>query len=386
MVTGGFQGGASVHRCLQLSKFLSKRDHEVYVAFPTSRFTRHVCRTKIEGVNSILLPRITFRRVPNFALHMIHNVVNGLLGFQLGRITRFDIIHGWAHYASTVISLFLLKVLRNDQSKVMIDWADLFGVGGLTTMRSKLVMGAATLVEQNLPLYVDGVTVATDLLKNYALSLGMRPERVFKFKTGVDTTYFRPIPKIFARKRLGLPFNKKIITFHGRYFTTRMLKLFLSLSDQLNKRFSNAILTVISSSEYARALRNRRNIIYQGALPYDDLVLFLAASDILLIPRDNALIHQADMTGRLPEYMAMGRPIVASNIGWIKEVINTYQCGLLAQPEDARDFSEQILRLMNNPELAEELSIRARRTAENYFAWEKVAEELESIYNIMSKA
>ncbi|MGA8853272.1 MAG: glycosyltransferase family 4 protein, partial [Christiangramia sp.] len=71
------------------------------------------------------------------------------------------------------------------------------------------------------------------------------------------------------------------------------------------------------------------------------------------------------------EAMALGLPVVSTNVGGIPYLISNEENGLLVKPRDAEAMAKGILRLMENPELAENLSKKGRLKAEK-FNWLEV--------------
>ena len=73
------------------------------------------------------------------------------------------------------------------------------------------------------------------------------------------------------------------------------------------------------------------------------------------------------------EAMALGLPVVSTNVGGIPYLISNEENGLLVEPGDAEAMANAIIRLIENPELAENLSNKGRLKAEK-FNWPEVKE------------
>src|SRR5205807_5254955 len=87
-----------------------------------------------------------------------------------------------------------------------------------------------------------------------------------------------------------------------------------------------------------------------GLVPYTDMPAYLAACDVLVSPHG----RQADggeffgSPTKLFEYMAAGRPIVASAVGQIAEVLRDEQSALLVPPDDPQALCKAIVRLVDD--------------------------------------
>jgi glycosyltransferase involved in cell wall biosynthesis len=115
-----------------------------------------------------------------------------------------------------------------------------------------------------------------------------------------------------------------------------------------------------------------------GMLPHTQMPSYLAASDILVSPHG----HQADggeffgSPTKLYEYMAMARPIVASRVGQIAEVLCDEQSALLVPPGDADALSRAIVRLVDDAWLRQHLGRAARQAAETHHSWQLNAQRV----------
>jgi len=72
---------------------------------------------------------------------------------------------------------------------------------------------------------------------------------------------------------------------------------------------------------------------------------------------------------KLFEYMAMSRPVVASRLGQIADVIRDGENGILVDPGDAKALANAIVRLAENNQLREELGAMARQTVISGYTW-----------------
>jgi glycosyltransferase involved in cell wall biosynthesis len=82
----------------------------------------------------------------------------------------------------------------------------------------------------------------------------------------------------------------------------------------------------------------------------------------------------------LIEAMAAGRPVVASRIGGVPEIIDDGVDGFLFEPWDSRGLSEAVNTLLGDPGLAAEMGRRAHAAAEERYSWPKVARRIEEVY------
>ena len=77
--------------------------------------------------------------------------------------------------------------------------------------------------------------------------------------------------------------------------------------------------------------------------------------------------------------MAAGKPIIASNMGQVADVIDHEVNGLLTN-NDPEEILNWILELKKNPDKGESLGRQARRQVVEYYNWDRVARELEGVF------
>jgi glycosyltransferase involved in cell wall biosynthesis len=107
----------------------------------------------------------------------------------------------------------------------------------------------------------------------------------------------------------------------------------------------------------------------------DDLPQLLASADMVAIP---SLAEGLPLM--LVESMAAGRPIVASRVGGLADVLANGETGLLVPPADPTALAEALIAVVESPELATRLGERARLIAEQEFSLDKMIEYTKEVY------
>lgn len=110
----------------------------------------------------------------------------------------------------------------------------------------------------------------------------------------------------------------------------------------------------------------------------EDVRPYLQASDVFALPS-----LAEGMANSLLEAMATGLPCVGTRVGGIVDLIVDGISGLLVEPGDAHRLAEAILRLLQDPDLATNLGVAARRTVERGYSIEQVAEQYVKLYQEM---
>ncbi|MCC2630521.1 MAG: hypothetical protein K0S38_330 [Candidatus Paceibacter sp.] len=114
-----------------------------------------------------------------------------------------------------------------------------------------------------------------------------------------------------------------------------------------------------------------------GPLAYEHVPHFLAECDILIIPRLQNTVNYLSFPSKLVEYMAMGKPVVASKTSDMHKVIQHQVDGILYDPGDIEGCKKSVLQL-KDPTLRAQLGANAYKKVQEAFTWEKQTETIVS--------
>ena len=123
------------------------------------------------------------------------------------------------------------------------------------------------------------------------------------------------------------------------------------------------------------------NITFAGVIPHAEVPDYLAACDILVSPQ----IPNPDGTPffgsptKLFEYMACQRPIIATDLLGITEVLIHYGAGFTYPGEDADGLAMQLLDLYNRPPSKSVFDLGGHEYIRQYHSWDAVAEKIEGV-------
>jgi glycosyltransferase involved in cell wall biosynthesis len=140
-----------------------------------------------------------------------------------------------------------------------------------------------------------------------------------------------------------------------------------------------------SCEELARSLGVSDRVEWTGALPREFALRTLARCDVLVSPH-TPLPGQPFFGSptKLFEYMALGRPIVASRLGQIGEILDDGVTARLVTPGDVDDLVQGILSVLRLPDRGRRLGEAARREAVSNHTWDSRARVLLARLEILS--
>jgi len=194
---------------------------------------------------------------------------------------------------------------------------------------------------------------------------------------GVDLEQFSlTIGREHARQELNLPQNKKIVMYAGSLYLYDWKGVDVLLQAAVLLPPDTIVVLVGGSQAEIEQLKQKikvDSIIFTGRQPHHIIPLYLQAADILVLPNTASAAHSAKYTSplKLFEYMASCRPIVASDLPALREVLNDDSTKLVP-PGDAQALADGIKQILQEPELAGRLARQARQDVKQY-SWRRRA-------------
>jgi len=124
----------------------------------------------------------------------------------------------------------------------------------------------------------------------------------------------------------------------------------------------------------------RGNVRLRGKVPYEQVPEILAQSSIALVPLLPTLNYQKAIPVKLLEYMAAGLPVIGSRFGYIEEIVEKNQCGLLTEPGSPESLSHDICSLLDDPKKALSYGQNGWDAFHREYTWEKEQNKLLALY------
>ena len=219
----------------------------------------------------------------------------------------------------------------------------------------------------------DGVTVITEELNEF--NRAGRPHHVAR--PGIDSVRFCPdLEPPLSREALGIGEEEFVIVYHGTvHYANQHEMLSLYLAIKLLARAGRRVRLVrLGETELGGvdplafgALRD--GVIELGAVEWRDIPRYLALADAFVQPGAPNDFNRYRLPSKLPEFLAMGRPVVLPNCN-IGQDLAHGENALLLQEGTALEIVAMIERLLDDAELRGRLAENARRFALEQLSWE----------------
>ena len=214
------------------------------------------------------------------------------------------------------------------------------------------------IAERILSLMTDKITALTDRERDEHLEQGVASiEKYVIIHSGVMLQQIMNtnIDVETGKKEFDIPQNSNVIGVVGRLVPIKGHKYLVSAAKRIIKEFGNTVFVFVGDGylearlqRQAESLGVRKNIIFAGWR--NDVIKILGLFDVLVLPSLNEGMGKV-----LIEGMALGKPIVASSVGGIIDLVKNGDNGILVPPRDSDALAEAILKLIRNKNLTQEL-------------------------------
>lgn len=220
----------------------------------------------------------------------------------------------------------------------------------------------------------------------YLQLAGVPSSKIQRVYSAYDATFVKkqePDPEIL--KSLGIGRNDLVIGTMGRLYskskgTVDLLHAVPIILEKLpHARFLLVGKTVPSIIKLSESIGLRNKIIFTGFRT--DVPQMLACMDIYVQPS----IREA-LCSAIIQAMAMGKPVVATRVGGIPELVVDGQTGLLCEAGNPENLAQNIIKLANQPELRHQMGIRGQERAVKDFSLDHMIDDIENVYrNVIQK-
>lgn len=216
---------------------------------------------------------------------------------------------------------------------------------------------------------------------------GVPPSKLFHVPNGVDALRFQPYSRDVALAgQLGVA-NLPILGFLGTMFPWEGVPWLVRAAAELHRRGTQFGLLIVGDGAEASHVRDaiRENraeqyVLFVGRVPNDQVASYYSLMDVLVYPRLSVRLTELVTPLKPLEAMALGKAILGSSVGGLRELIEPDVTGVLFEPGDIEDFCRQAARLLREEDLRRTLGERARQKVSIERDWTAIARGYESVY------
>ena len=240
------------------------------------------------------------------------------------------------------------------------------------------------------------ISVVSDVIRDSLVARGVDPGKILVNPNGADPDSYSP-PSADERTRLrselGFGPDHQVVGFIGTFGGWHGIDVLAAALPTILDRCPNARFLLIGDGAHRRLIDQAvathglsDKVVLPGRVAHTEGARLLGACDLFVSP------HSADMVDspffgsptKLFEYMALGQGIVASDLEQIGEVLSPAlravdvgrtrvdrQRAVLCTPADVDDFVQGVTALIDDPDVAVQLGVNARRALVEEYSWQR---------------
>ncbi len=219
------------------------------------------------------------------------------------------------------------------------------------------------------------VYAVSDALKDYLVSQGVSATKVSVVPNGVNVERFHPkLSGADVRTAHGLE-GAIVLGFVGSFHYWHGVESLAPYVEQLCAKYENVRFLLVGNGplkdELEATFRDKRlsdKVVFVGYIEHDRIPEYLAAMDIMLAPYP-AMDFFYFSPLKLYEYMAAGKPAIASKVGQIEEMLQDGVNGVLYEAGNSEQFLAKSCQLIESEALRQSLGRRARELVCAKYSW-----------------
>lgn len=227
----------------------------------------------------------------------------------------------------------------------------------------------------------DVIITVSETLAQYVIDHGGHQDQVVVMPNGVNDGLFHPMVTAAnvaeAEGRFVIAFSGSLKQWHG-------VDVLMTAFQELCRRMAGLHLLVIGDGPMSEWLQGfvagsnlQSNVTFTGWTPHHQIPALIAAADVCVAPYPQ-LENFYFSPLKLFEYLAMGKPVIASDIGQIRAVIQHHENGILVPPGNERHLADALEMLCVNAPLRAQLSAAAYQSSRPY-TWKQNAARVTAI-------
>jgi glycosyltransferase involved in cell wall biosynthesis len=278
------------------------------------------------------------------------------------------------------------------QNKKRLGYKTLFEVNGLPSIELKYHYPGldsellSKIKEQEIAaLHLsDAIICPSRVTRDYIASLGLDRSLVTVIPNGVSASDFSPTPLPARNDRIPtLLYIGTLADWQGLDVVVKALPKILerrAVRLQIVGRGRSRQRKMLTKQ--IRKLGIEEHVTVQPAVPHHEIPALIAVADICVAPLglNDRNVTQGACPIKLLEYMAAGRPLLASNMPIVRELIREDVDALLFSPNDPADLARQAVSLLDDFELSQRLAESASERALTKFTWRESQKKLVKVY------
>jgi len=385
--------GGHVNNVVQLSKKMSDSGHEITIITTPHRYPGDELNNELEWAEIFCLPMSGSYLSAKYGLEFVLNALREVRKLHAGK--KFDVIHGHSGYSM----LGLITGIGGRITKVPSIHSIYSPIQPI--IGHNIVMFFSNKILSKFYLsQVNKIIAGSKNVQDSLTRAGVPDYKIEIIPPGIDTNIYNPsISGGDVRKDFGIGPDQPLLLYVGNLTEIKGIsvliealriiakqfadiKLLMALNMPLSKyeKEDTSKLCSIETFEIKEKIKSyglNDNIIPLGIVK--NMPQVMAASDIFVVPFLNT-VGVVDYPISLLEAMAVGKPIIATRVGGIPEIVKHKGNGLLVEPGDVHELKNALLYTLESKNEAKRMGENAAKYVAENCSMEVAVEKMERVY------
>ena len=307
---------------------------------------------------------------------------------EVAEIEKPDVLHA---HSPVLNALPALRVARRRRIPVVYEvrafWEDAavdHGTYQKGSWKYRSVKAAETWVCRN----VDQVAVLCQGVRDDLAARGVPFDKMTVIYNGINLEDFHPCEPDREYLEAWRVAGKKVIGFIGSFYRYEGLDLLVEAFSLLRRKRQDIVLVLVGGGEMEKELNDLiiqkglvKTAILAGRIPHDRIPGVYSLMDVLVYPRHSMRLTELVTPLKPFEAMAMGKALIASNVGGHRELIRHGQTGILFEPGVVSALKDALDSLLDSPELRHTLGQQACHWVQQQHSWERTTAPYSDMYS-----
>lgn len=227
----------------------------------------------------------------------------------------------------------------------------------------------------------DGIIAVTKGIKNELIRQGVDSKKIFVVENGANVDIFKPMDANISKGILGLDKNIHYVCFVGSLAPWQGVEYLINAAPSILKEIPETKFLIIGDGQMKEELISLaektsvfNKFIFTGSVPYEEVPTYINASDVCVALKSH--LKSGYSTLKMYEYLACGKPIVASNEEGLGNVLEKTGSGIAVNRGSVENVSNAIIKLIKNKELRKSMGKNGRKLVLEKYTWNATVKQI----------
>lgn len=248
-------------------------------------------------------------------------------------------------------------------------------------------------IEQSAFEKANAVSCICQGLKQDLIKRGIPESKLYVTPNAVDIGNFQPLHQRDAELEQSLKLNrKKVLAFIGTFFKYEGLHYAVDAMKEIIKQRDDIHLLLVGAGNEMDNLQRQvkeqnlsESVTFVGRVPFEQVSRYYSLADLMVFPRESIRLTELVTPLKPLESMAQYKPVIASDIGGHKELIENDKTGFLFEADNAKALADKVLETIDNSELLTHVSEQGLTYVREERNWLNTAKQYLPVYERLTK-